>query len=140
MKALTLIFLTLWSVNTNAATITNSQGTKDVCQKAANIFGMGDAKGSFETLKPYWPLPEEELDNLAYQTASQLKMVSSRFGKILGADFVSTKTAGESFVQHTYVIKFEKHAVRYKCTFYKPKNTWIVNAIFWDDKIAPLFE
>ena len=134
------VFLILWCFNATAAPIMDIKETKNICQKAAEIFGSGNAEASFETLKPYWPLPKEEIENLSYQTASQLKMVSSRFGKILGADFVFSQTAGKSFIRHTYVIKFEKHAVRYMCTFYKPKNTWLVNAISWDDKITPLFK
>ena len=134
------IFSMLWCFSANAASITDIKETKNICQNAAEIFGRGNAEASFETLKPYWPLPKEEIENLSYQTASQLKMVSSRFGKILGADFVSTQTVGNSFVRHTYLIKFEKHAIRYMCTFYKPKNKWLVNAVVWDDKIAPLFK
>ncbi|MBN4058254.1 hypothetical protein JYT55_00715 [Mariprofundus ferrooxydans] len=140
MRIIIGLVLLLCSFSVNAASITDIKDTNRVCQKAAAIFGTGDAKVSFETLKPYWPLPKEEIDNLAYQTESQLKMVSSRFGKILGSDFVSTRRAGNSFVRHTYIIKFEKHAVRYMCTFYKPKNIWLVNEIVWDDQIRQLFE
>ena len=139
MKLIITIFSLLIAANVNAASIANVESTKELCQKAAAAFGSGDAKKSFEILKPYWPLPAEELDNLAYQTESQLKMVASRFGAILGSDFVGTKIAGDSFVQHTYVVKFEKHAVRYICMFYKPKSEWVVNGVHWDDKTALLF-
>lgn len=130
------IFLSLPAI---AGPIKDVEGTKQLCQKAADAFGSGDAKQSMEILKPHWPLPVEEINNLAYQTESQLKMVSSRFGAILGADFVGTKTAGNSFVQHTYIGKFEKHAVRYICVFYKPKEEWVVNSVYWDDQTPALF-
>jgi len=136
------LFLALFFValNTNAAPIKGVEGTKDICQKAVDFFAQGNTKKSMEVLKPYWPLPSEEIDNLVYQTDSQLKMVSSRFGAMIGSDFVTTKLVGTSFVQHTFVVKFEKHAVRYFCTFYKPKDEWLVNSVTWDDKITLLFQ
>lgn len=119
--------------------ITNIEGTKQLCQKAADAFGAGNPKESFQILKAHWPLPSEEIDNMAYQTETQLKMLSARFGKSLGSDFVNTKIAGSSFVQHTYIGKFEKHAVRYVCVFYKPENEWVVNVVYWDDQTPALF-
>lgn len=139
MKKLVATLSILISFSATAEPIKNIEGTKQLCQKAADAFGAGDPKKSMKILKPHWPLPVEEIDNLAYQTESQLKMVSSRFGTILGADFVATKVAGNSFVQHTYIGKFEKHAVRYICVFYKPKEEWVVNAVYWDDKTPALF-
>ncbi len=139
MKYLLIIATMALSINSYAESLKTIDDTKVVCQTAADTFGAGKARESFLYLKEFWPLPPEEIDNLSYQTESQLKMVSERFGKILGADFVSTKKAGTSFVQHTYIGKFEKHAVRYMCVFYKPKNEWVVNAIIWDDQTPALF-
>lgn len=142
ITAVASLFIVLSAVATSASekkTITSIEGTKQLCQKAADAFGAGNPKQSMELLKPYWPLAAEEIDNLAYQTESQLKMVASRFGAILGADYVGTKVAGDSFVQHTYIGKFEKHAVRYICVFYKPKEEWVVNAVHWDDQTSALF-
>lgn len=139
MKKIAAALSVFFSLSAVAEPIVNIEGTKRLCQKAVDAFGAGNPKQSMEILKPHWPLPTEEIDNLAYQTESQLKMVSSRFGSILGTDFVGTKVAGNSFVQHTYIGKFEKHAVRYICVFYKPKDEWIVNAVYWDDQTPALF-
>jgi hypothetical protein len=135
-----LLLAIFFSLTATADPIKSVDGTKRLCQKAADAFGAGDPKKSMEILKPHWPLPVEEINNLAYQTENQLKMVSSRFGEILGADFVGTKIAGNSFVRHTYIGKFEKHAVRYICVFYKPKEEWVVNSVYWDDQTPALFD
>lgn len=139
MKKTVVALSLLLSLSVTAAPIKDINGTKQLCQKAADAFGAGNPKLSMEILKPHWPLPVEELNNLAYETENQLKMVSSRFGSVLGVDFVGTKTAGSTFVEHTYIGKFENHAVRYVCTFYKPKTEWVVNAVYWDDQIHALF-
>ncbi|WP_136678485.1 hypothetical protein [Neptunomonas sp. XY-337] len=140
MKKIVAVASLLFACSASAAPITDIAGTKALCGKAAEAFGSGDPKASINLLKPHWPLPTEEIDNLAYQSESQLKMVTSRFGKVLGSDYVSSKVAGNSFVQHIYIGKFEKHAVRFLCVFYKPKQEWIVNAVFWDDQTPLLFE
>ncbi|NKI17534.1 hypothetical protein HCU74_08895 [Spongiibacter sp. KMU-166] len=140
MKNIVIVLSIFFSLSATAEPIKDVGGTKQLCQQAADAFGSGDPKKSMEILKPHWPLPVEEINNLAYQAESQLKMVSSRFGSILGADFVGTKVAGKSFIQHTYIGKFEKHAVRYICVFYKPKEKWVVNAVYWDDQTPALFQ
>lgn len=139
MRNIVGLVLLLFYVNSYAGSLENVQDTKELCQKAADTFGAGKAKESFDVLKPYWPMPKQEMENLSYQTETQLQMVSERFGEILGADFVDTKVAGTSFVRHTYIVKFEKHAVRYICLFYKPRDEWFVNGVFWDDQTPALF-
>lgn len=140
MKVIVSFLALVFSISAFSKPLTTVADTKSLCQKAADAFGKGNAKKSFDILQPYWPMPAQELANLAYQTETQLKMVAQRFGKVLGADFVGTQIAGTSFVKHTYIGKFEKHAVRYVCMFYKPKNEWVVNAVYWDDQTAALFQ
>ena len=140
MKFKISIFIMFFCANAQAATLDNLNATKQLCRSAADAFSSVNPRKSYEILREYWPLPEQEITNLAYQTESQLKMVSNRFGNILGADYVGTKVAGSSFIEHTYIAKFEKHAVRYICVFYKPKANWIVNSIYWDDKTQLLFK
>jgi len=140
LKYIIAIFVLALSLSALADPITDVSGTKKLCQNAAEAFGSGNPKKSYEILKPHWPLPAEEISNLAYQTESQLKMVSSRFGDILGSDFIGSKEAGNSFVQHTFIAKFEKHAVRFICVFYKPSNEWLVNSVYWDDSTPKLFQ
>lgn len=134
-----LLFL-VFSFNVNAASLNTPASTKKLCQKAADSFGAGKPAESFKILGEHWPLPQQEITKLAYKTASQLKQVSSRFGDILGADFVGSEIVGNSFIRHSYIIKFERHAIRYLCTFYKPKSKWVVNSIAWDDKTSKFFK
>ena len=133
------IFILALSSSAFADSLKDVEATKNLCQKAAEAFSEGSPKKSMDLLKPFWPLPVEEVDNLAYQSETQLKMVASRFGKSLNAEFISTKTIGNSFAQHVFIGKFEKHAIRYMCTFYKPKDSWLVNNVSWDDKVTLLF-
>ena len=123
-----------------AQTIDSVDETRALCEQAAQSFSEGDYEATFNVLRPFWPLPTQEIDNLTYQTASQAQILAGRFGEPVGTDYASTSTAGDSFVRHIYLVKFERHAVRFICVFYKPDENWLVNQINWDDQTALLFE
>jgi len=140
MKKLLILITILISSKSYASGLKTEADTKNLCVQAAKQFGTGKVKESFNTLKEFWPLPEQEIDNLSYQTTSQLQMVGGRFGELLGSDYISTQKAGNTFVKHTYVIKYQNHALRYICTFYKPKDLWVINSLTWDDETSLLFQ
>ena len=77
---LTIIFLSTFGF---AQELKTADDTFKLCSRAAEAFGSGDVKASMNFLKPYWPLPAQEIDNLTYQTDQQLQMVASRFGNIV---------------------------------------------------------
>ena len=124
----------------SGATLATTDETNAICEAAAAKLAAGDSDQAFKLLEPYWPLPKEELKNLAYQTTSQLAMVAGRFGAPIGSEHVSTKQAGSSFVQHVYIVKYDRHALRFTCRFYRPAKDWIVNSVTWDDQTGSLFE
>lgn len=43
-------------------------------------------------------------------------------------------------MRHTYLIKHQNHALRLSCTFYRPGDAWLVNALNWDDKPQAMLE
>jgi hypothetical protein len=132
MRLLVLLALFV-STPAFAGQLNTPDETKALCSAVAAKMGAGDSDAAFDLLSPNWPLPPEELKQLAYQTKSKLEMVGSRFGAPLGSEFVRSEAAATSFVRHHYLVKFEKHALRLSCTFYKPKDSWIVNTVTWDD-------
>ena len=140
MKTINGILLSIMCFAASANTLTTPKQTQKLCMTAVSHLSTGNVDQSFNTLKAFWPMPAAELDNLAYQTRSQLNMVASRFGKPIGIDYIRTQKAGSSFLKHTYIVKYEKHALRYLCVFYKPKNNWLVNSVVWDDETSSLFK
>lgn len=118
----------------SAETAITAEQTQAVCGGAATFFASGEYDRAYESLLPYWPLPKEEIQNLGYQTRTRIGLVGDRFGQSLGAEHVETIFAGDSLVRHVFLIKHEKHALKFSCVFYKPKDSWLVNIILWDDK------
>ena len=140
MRNFVLLLALSLSTATAASPLTTKEETSALCSAAASKLGSGETDAAFDVLMPNWPLPPEELKSLSYQTKSQLAMVSARFGAPLGVEFIKSTSAGQSFVQHLYLIKFSNHALRFSCIFYKPKEVCIVNGVTWDDQTAKLFE
>ena len=106
---------------------------KALCASAAEQFGKGDVTGAFKAMSAHWPLPSDELDALAIQSKTKLGLVSARFGSYVGLEHIRSQAAGESFSRHLFAIKYERHALRFSCAFYRPHDKWLINNVKWDD-------
>lgn len=137
-----LLALTLPGVPAIAAEspLKTPEQTRTLCAGAAAAFGEGDSDAAFAALASHWPLARAELDALAAQTTAQLAGVGQRFGATLGHEQLRSMEVGTSLLEHTYLVKFERHAIRFSCRFYRPDAHWLVNSVSWDDKINELFE
>ena len=114
--------------------LTTVSETRELCATAASQVADGAFERAFGALAPHWPLPQSEIRAIVAQSESQLGQVGSRFGAPIGTEHVSTSEAGSSFVGHLYAIKYENHALRFTCRFYKPRDQWLVNSVNWDDQ------
>ncbi|MGF1703589.1 hypothetical protein L4D09_25175 [Photobacterium makurazakiensis] len=134
-----IAILLLGMVTKVTASVPDIDGTKELCHSSAKLFEKGKMKDLADILVPHWPINQEEINKLVHQGMSQFELFTFRSGSALGTEFIDTREVGSSFVMHTYAIKFEYHAMRYNCIFYKPKDEWVVNTINWDGKLELLF-
>jgi hypothetical protein len=124
---------------THAKGLKNDKQTKDLATRATNLFGEEKIKEGFLLLKPHWPMPEAEIENLINQTEMQWSVVEKRFGKSISVEFIREERIAESFIKYLFMQKFENHAIRWEIIFYKPRDIWKMNMVKWDDKIHLLF-
>jgi hypothetical protein len=103
-------------------------------------FVAANFQEGLNSAKPYWPLPEVEIDSMANQIKQQWPVVDQRFGKAIDKEFIKEKRLGKSFVRFYYLHKFEKHAIYWQIDFYKPHEEWLINHITFLDKLDSLFE
>ena len=95
---------------------------------------------AFNMIRPYFPIDESTFDNIKNQTESQLAGIESDFGKLVDYRLVKVKKIKDFVIRYVYVIRYEKHPVRWVFTYYKGKNSWHLDKLQWDDKIDRLFE
>lgn len=142
MKQLLLLMLAIFTF-TNvvyADTLTSLEDIKELSDQAASLLAQDKTKEAISLFKPYSPLPPTEIDTLILQIQNWTFTVSSKYGKVVGFEFLKQQRVGKCFVRYIYILKYENHAIRWLFTFYKPQNKWWVNSIFFDNKVSELFE
>ena len=140
MKQKIIITLIVLPLSLFGGILESETSTRKVADAFMKKVTSESYKEAFEYLAEFWPLPKEEVMNLAYQTDSQLKMLGNRFGSVLGFEYIGQDKIGDSFMRYLYIQKFEKHATRWMIVFYKPKQEWIVNNVMWDDEAYEIFD
>lgn len=113
---------------------------KLLCENFMQLLSKEKYEEAFNIVKPYWPLPENEMSMLQMQTITQLNTIAPRFGKIIGYEFVSEKNINDFVLKLVYAQKHQKHIVIWTLVFYKPQDSWIVNAVLFNDNIYQLFK
>ena len=95
---------------------------------------------AFDSAKPYWPLPVVEIDGIVNKINQQWPLVSQRFGKAIGKEFIRKEDIGKSFLRYYYLHKFEKHAIYSRVDFYRPQDEWKINSVVFLDSLDVLYE
>ena len=113
---------------------------RKVTDKTVSLFKQEKIVAAYDTLKPYWPIPTVEVDNLANQTNIQWPSLKQRFGVSIATEFVAESKVGDSLARFVYLQKFQNTAIRWIFTFYKPKDRWIINSVSFDDRVGLLFD
>jgi hypothetical protein len=113
---------------------------RKVTDQAVGLFQREEIVAAYATLKPYWPLPQVEVDNLANQTHTQWPMLKQRFGASVATEFVQELRGGASLARFVYLQKFQHHAIRWVFTFYRPQDRWVINGVSFDDRLDLLLE
>ena len=112
---------------------------QDYCERIMNHLQRIDVDGAFDLIMSQWLFDPAEIDSVREKTAEQLAGLSDRFGDSLAVAEVGNERVGELAIRFTYVIKYERHLIRWLFVFYKPRTKWILNSFWWDDSISELF-
>ncbi len=99
----------------------------------------GKMQEGLQLMKPYLIIPESEFNVMAEQLKMQEPLMKQRFGNTIGVEFVKEEEVGNSLLRIIYIQKFEKHIMRWRFYFYKPRNSWVLNTFFTDDKLQLMF-
>lgn len=134
-----IIFLTLHCSAQNKY-FKDLDNVKIFSKEVTQLFKDNKINKAFSKMKVYWPLPENELENMETKTIQSMNLVAERFGKTEDIVKISEQNIKETAFRETYFIKFEYTAIRFIFTYYKNKNGWILNGFKWDDNFTDEFE
>ncbi len=140
MKRMLVVFIALLSLPLTAEGLKTVNQTENLAEKLVTMFYAKDFKGGIDAARPYWPLPQSELDGLTTTIISQWVVVENRFGEATGYELIKKEKIGSSFIRYYYLHKFERHAIYWNITFYRPEDLWVINTISFMDDLEILFE
>ena len=135
-----LLLLTITSTIAQEKTLATIKETKELSARCSNLFKENKLGDFFKVLRPYWPLPENEIGSLEEKTIQYMNMLQSRFGKVEGVIKLKEETIGDFAIKETYILRFENSAIRLMYTYYKNKKGWILNTFKWDDSFYEEFK
>ncbi|MDQ8020918.1 MAG: hypothetical protein REI94_03710 [Moraxellaceae bacterium] len=140
LRCLALLCILIAPITARSAEFATLADARKTADTAVAFFVQEKVVAGYGVLKPYWPVPGVEVDNLANQTNTQWPMLKGRFGQSLRSEFVKECKAGESLARFVYLQKFQNHALRWVFTIYKPKDKWVFNSVSFDDNVGVLFQ
>lgn len=73
--------------------------------------GTGDIENGLKLLKPFFNIPSAEFDVMLGNMKMQLPVISQRFGKSIGYEFIREDKTGENLLRIVQIHKFQKHVM-----------------------------
>lgn len=109
--------------------------TRMHAEQIVELVSKGDYEGAFSIVRLFWHFPASEINELQRQTETQLPLIAERYGAVIDHEFVGSKHAGQSILRHVFIIRYERHLLRFRITYYRGKKGWTVNSVKWDDDV-----
>ncbi|WP_196890312.1 hypothetical protein [Aureivirga sp. CE67] len=117
----------------------NVSETQEFSKKIVDLFEKDKIPELFSQLTTYWPMPLNEILALEDKTIKYINVIKSRYGEPIGSLKVKNKTISDIAIQETYLVRYEKTALRVIFIYYKNNNGWIINGFKWDDLLKEEF-
>ncbi len=86
IKKVSFIFLLAFSLigYSQSEYLKTEKEIEDFSERITKLFGQNKAIEAFSGMKPYWPLPETEMDLIKEKAVKGLNLMEKRFGKSIG--------------------------------------------------------
>lgn len=119
---------------------TNNCYAQEPIKSASDFFKMvkaGKVAEAYDQIFKGSQIPTQKpqaVEMLKTQTASGLPM----YGKILGFEKMREEEIGTSIIRLVYILKSELHPTVWEFYFYKPKETWFLTNVIFNDQFQLL--
>ena len=113
---------------------------QSLCENALSHVVEGDLAQGVATLRPYaTSISKEDVDSLENQLLGQEGTIKQSYGDAIGYLLISRENLKDAILKLVYVVKYERHLIRWSFIFYKPYDSWILDYFNYDDDIEALF-
>jgi len=133
------ILLAMFCTSVRAASLATEAEARALAESVMVELAAGRVMKGLERLRPYNVYPKEEFDAMLAKTQEQLPAMQQRFGAPIGWDFVIVEKVGDSLRQYVFLQKFERLVMVWRFIFYRPRDQWLLNTFYYDDRVQLLF-
>ncbi len=138
-RLLVLLSLVCLSLTARAQGVPELADIRKLTDVVMTKVGSGDLEGGLKAFRHLTVIPAPEFDSMVGQAALQAPLMASRFGQVIGHEFIGEDRIGESLARLNYIQRFEKHAMRWTFYLYRGKSGWVINTFRFDDKWPEMF-
>ncbi|MGA2764919.1 MAG: hypothetical protein ABSG17_16340 [Spirochaetia bacterium] len=148
-SALPIVLALGSALGLSAATIGDTQApaelkterdVQNLCETALSYVVSGDLEQCIAVLRPYaTSISREDVDSLENQLKGQATTIKNSYGDPIGYVLISMENLKDTILKGVYVVKYERHLIRWSFIFYKPYSSWILDYFNYDDAIEALF-
>ncbi len=133
------LLLVTFCTPARAASLATEEEARALAESVMAELAAGRVIKGLERLRPYNVYPKEEFDAMLAKTEEQLPAMQKRFGPSIGWDFVIVEKVGDSLRQFVFLQKFERLVMVWRFIFYRPRDQWMLNTFYYDDRVQLLF-
>jgi len=128
------------TLQAQTSTLKSIEDARKLSKETTELFKDYKFGELFLKVKDYWPLPENEIDDLKEKTIKYMNMLKDRYGDPIGMTKIKEQKIAELAVREVYFVQYQNTAIRVIFTYYKNDKGWILNAFKWDDSFSQEFE
>lgn len=132
----TLLFFSILPLDASSAELKDPDAALALSDKVMKRAVSQGVREGLELLTPYIVVPENEFQTALDKIDLQLPVFASRFGKVIGYELIRNDTVGASLIQPVYLLKYEKHALVWRFTYYKNDKGWVLNTFKYADDFS----
>jgi len=134
MKRWLLVLLLLLPLT---STFAAESAPKQIVENFFDLVVKGQISNGYDQLFIGSSIPKDKpqaVSMLKQQTEGGLPL----YGKVLGYEYISEEKFGTSILRYVYVLKSEKGPTEWEFYFYKPKGSWFLVNVTFNDQFTLL--
>lgn len=138
-----ILFLCIFRINAQSISY-NTLKTKEDCKKlsatVANLFYEDSIVKAVTKMRDYWPIEEDEIEAFQEKSLKSLNIIENLYGYRISVIKVKEEMLENFALRETYILRYEKSAIKLTFKYFDTTHGWILNAFKWDDEYSSEFK
>ncbi|MBW1645740.1 MAG: hypothetical protein JRJ56_05355 [Deltaproteobacteria bacterium] len=137
LSALLLLLIILLLAFPAAASPPAKTSPRDITEAFFQLLAAGKVAAAYDRLFAGSPIPADK-PQAVQVLRQQTKNVLPLYGAVLGYDFISEKNYGQAVARLVYVLKSAKGPTVWEFYFYRPRDSWFLANVTFNDRFSLL--